>query len=98
MPPTRTSSHRPAGFQAGAWRTAQDLLARFRQEVEESWRAAKTEQERHVISRDVTGFLEWARAMTLTSRAQAAGKLRSLSRQRAYADVRVPNPHHGMNA
>ncbi|HEY2843713.1 MAG TPA: hypothetical protein VGJ09_08690 [Bryobacteraceae bacterium] len=95
-PRTRDRLH--AAIQSGCWSTAQDLLAAFRLEVEESWRAAETEQERCDISQNVTGFLEWARAMTVTSRAHAAGNVRSLSRRRAYAGVRVPNPHRGLNA
>ena len=58
-------------FRSGAWSTAQELLAAFRLEVEASWRAAATEQERRAISQNVTGFLQWARAMTITSREHA---------------------------
>jgi hypothetical protein len=94
----RTSDRLHAAIQSGAWSTAQDLLTMFRQEVEESWRAAKTEQERRVISQNVTGFLEWARAMTLTSRAHAADSLNRLSRRHAYAGVSPENPHRGLDA
>ena len=99
MTPTRkTSSRLHAAIQAGAWSTAQDLLVVFRREVEECWRAAETQQERQTISREVTGFLEWARAMTITSRTQAAENLRSMSRRSAYGRVDFPNPHHGLDA
>ena len=94
----RTSDRLHAAIRSGAWSTAQDLLATFRQEVEQSWRAAKTEQERQVIARETTGFLEWARAMTITSRAHAADGLNRLSRRSAYASLSLENPHRGMDA
>ena len=94
----RTSDRLHAAIQSGAWSTAQDLLATFRREVEQSWRAAKTEQERQVIARETTGFLEWARAMTITSRAHAADGLHRLSRRSAYAGLSMENPHRGMDA
>jgi hypothetical protein len=94
----RTSDRLHAAIQSGAWSTAQDLLTAFRQEVEASWRAAKTEQERQVIARETTGFLEWARAMTITSRAHAADSLNRLSRRHAYAGLSLENPHRGMDA
>jgi len=53
----KTSDRLHAAIQTGAWSTAQDLLASFRLEVEASWRAAATEQERRTISQNVTGFL-----------------------------------------
>ena len=65
---TKTSDRLHAAIQSGAWSTAQDLLASFRLEVEASWHAAASEQERRALSHNVTGFLQWARAMTLTSR------------------------------
>jgi hypothetical protein len=94
----RTSDRLHAAIQSGAWSTAQDLLAAFRQEVEAAWRAAKTEQERQAIARETTGFLEWARAMTITSRAHAADSLNRISRRHAYAGLSLENPHRGMDA
>jgi hypothetical protein len=78
--------------------TAQELLAVFRLEVEASWRAAATEQERRVISESVTGFLEWARAMTITSRAHAHSRLSRLNRRQAYAGPNPSNPYRGLDA
>ena len=99
MTPTRkTSSRLHAAIQAGAWSTAQDLLLVFRREVEECWRAAETQEERQTISKEVTGFLEWARAMTITSRAHAADSLNRLSRRHAYTGLSVESPHRGMDA
>jgi len=94
----RTSDRLHAAIQTGAWSTAQDLLASFRLEVEASWRAAATEQERRTISRNVTGFLEWARAMTLTSRAQTHAHLNRLEHRHAYAGPESSNPYRGLDA
>jgi len=94
----RTSDRLHAAIQTGAWSTAQDLLASFRLEVEASWRAAATEQERRTISQNVTGFLEWARAMTLTSREQTHAHLNRLERRHAYAGPESSNPYRGLDA
>ena len=94
----RTSDRLHAAIQTGAWSTAQDLLASFRLEVEASWRAAATEQERRTISQNVTGFLEWARAMTLTSREQTHAHLSRLERRHAYAGPESSNPYRGLDA
>jgi hypothetical protein len=87
-----------AAIETGAWSTAQDLLASFRLEVEASWRAAATEQERRAISHNVTGFLQWARAMTLISREQTHSRLNRLNRGHAYAGPHPSNPYRGLDA
>jgi hypothetical protein len=87
-----------AAIQTGAWSTAQELLASFRLEVEASWRTAANEQERRDISENVTGFLQWARAMTLTSREHAHDRLNRLNRRHAYAGPGSSNPYHGLDA
>lgn len=87
-----------AAIQTGAWSTAQELLASFRVEVETSWRAAATEQERRDISENVTGFLQWARAMTVTSREHANDRLNRLNRRHAYAGSYPSNPYRGLDA
>ena len=96
--PRRTSDQLHAAIQSGAWSTAQELLAAFRLEVETSWRAAATEQERRAISQNVTGFLQWARAMTITSREHAQDRLNRLNRRNAYAGPTPANPYRGMDA
>jgi hypothetical protein len=96
--PRRTSDQLHSAIQNGAWSTAQELLAAFRLEVETSWRAAATEQERRAISENVTGFLQWARAMTITSREHASDRLNRLSRRHAYAGPAVSNPYQGLDA
>jgi hypothetical protein len=94
----KTSDRLHAAIQSGAWSTAQELLASFRLEVETSWRAAATEQERRDISRSVTGFLQWARAMTLTSREHTHDHLNRLERRHAYAVPHPSNPYRGVDA
>ena len=86
-----------AAIQTGAWSTAQDLLADFRLEVEASWRAAATEQERRAISQNVTGFLQWARAMTIVSRQHTHSRLNRLNRSQAYAGPAQSNPYRGVD-
>ncbi len=95
---TRTRDSLHAAIQHGAWSTAQELLAAFRVEVEASWRAAATEQERRDISQNVSGFLQWARAMTITSREHAQTRLNRLNRRHAYAGPNPSNPYHGLDA
>lgn len=94
----RTSDHLHAAIQNGAWSTAQELLAAFRLEVEASWHAAGSEDERRAISHSVTGFLQWARAMTVTGRAHVQDDLNRLNRRRAYAQPDLFNPYHGLDA
>ncbi len=96
--PTKTSSRLHAAIQTGAWSTAQDLLTSFRLEVEAAWRTAATEQERRTISEDVTSFLQWARAMTLTSRQSLQNKLSHTEHRRAYSQPQPLNPFHGVDA
>ena len=98
MQSTRTKDSLHAAIQSGAWSTAQDLLAEFRREVEASWHSAATEQERRAISENVTSFLQWARAMTLTSREHASSRLNRLNRRHAYAGPNPSNPYHGLDA
>ena len=94
----KTADRLHAAIQTGTWSTAQDLLVSFRLEVEASWRAAANEQERRAISQNVTGFLQWARAMTLTSRSQTHARLSRLERRHAYAGPDASNPRQGLDA
>jgi len=93
----KTSDRLHAAIQSGAWSTAQELLASFRLEVEASWRDAATETERRAISQNVTGFLQWALAMTLTSREHAHAHLGRLERRHAYAAPNLSNPYRGVD-
>ena len=95
---TRTRDNLHAAIQFGAWSTAQELLEAFRLEVEASWRSAASEQERRAISESVTGFLQWARAMTITSREHSQTRLNRLNRRNAYARPQVANPYRGLDA
>jgi hypothetical protein len=69
---------------AGAFPEAEQLLVRYRQEVEASWKAATSASERSAIAADVTALLEWARVTTLSARAHAQSKLVLLGRVSAY--------------
>jgi|SRR5579872_110139 len=95
---TRTRDSLHAAIQSGAWSTAQELLAAFRLEVETCWREAATEQERRALSQNVTGFLQWARAMTITSREHAQERLNRLNRRHAYTEPAPANPYRGLDA
>ncbi|MGH9646142.1 MAG: hypothetical protein ACRD4E_04925 [Bryobacteraceae bacterium] len=95
---TRTRDSLHAAIQSGAWSTAQELLSAFRLEVETSWQEAATEQERRALSQNVTGFLQWARAMTVTSREHAQDRLSRLNRRHAYAGPDPANPYRGLDA
>ena len=94
----KTADRLHAAIQTGAWSTAQDLLTAFRREVEQSWLAAQTPRERRQISESVTGFLQWARAMTITGRGHDQASLVRLGRREAYAGASPANPHRGLDA
>jgi hypothetical protein len=70
---------------AGAFLEAQQLLELYRHEVEASWKAATSSEERHAISTEVSGVLEWARRTTLSARSHAQRKLILVGREVAYA-------------
>lgn len=69
---------------AGAFLEAEQLLGSYHQEVEASWSAATSDEERHAISTDVNAVLEWARRATLSARSHAQSKLIVLNRECAY--------------
>jgi hypothetical protein len=69
---------------AGAFPEAERLLEMYRHEVEVSWKAATSDDERQAISTEVTAVLEWARVATLSARSHAQRKLILLSRERTY--------------
>jgi len=98
MEQIKISDRLHAAIQTGAWSTAQELLTSFRVEVEAAWRTAASEQERRAISQNVTGFLQWARAMTVTSREHTRTRLNRLNRQQAYAGPAPSNPNRGLDA
>jgi len=69
---------------AGAFSEAEQLLASYRCDVEASWKASTSAEERHAISTEVNAVLEWARRTTLTARSHTQRKLILLRREAAY--------------
>lgn len=69
---------------AGAFPEAERLLGTYRDEVETSWKAAISGNERRAIESEVNALLAWARAATLSARSHAQGKLILLERENAY--------------
>jgi hypothetical protein len=69
---------------AGAFSDAERLLEAYRHEVEVSWKASTSDNERQAISTEVSAVLEWARVATLSARSHAQRKLILLSRERTY--------------
>ena len=73
----------------GAFLEAQELLEEYRREVEASWNAAVSADDRRAISTEVNALLEWARQTTLSARSHAQRKLILLGRENAYVpDIR----------
>ena len=83
-----------AAVSTGDYRQLDQLLDVYRLEVEASWKAAVTPEERRAISLEVTGLLGWARHAILAARAHAKGKLLQFRRRSAYADGRVSGHAH----
>jgi hypothetical protein len=78
---------------AGAYVEAELLLAMYRSEMQASWEAATSPEQRGAISTEVSVLLQWARSTTLAARSHAQSKLIHLSRRSAYAGtVRKMDP------
>lgn len=73
-----------AAIAAGAYWTAEELLAEYRREVESRWQGA-SDAGRLELKIEVETLLQWARKLTLVRRAHAQAKLVRLNSQRAYA-------------
>ena len=69
---------------AGAFLEAEPLLEMYRRDVEASWGAATSDEQRLAIAVEVSSTLEWARTATLASRSHAQHKLILLRRESAY--------------
>jgi len=70
---------------AGAFSEAEQFLESYRREVESSWNAAASDDQRLAIAMDVRATFEWARITTLAVRSHTQRKLILLSRDSAYA-------------
>jgi hypothetical protein len=60
------------------------LLAEFRAAVETAWQRLENDDQRAKFQTEVFATFQWARAMTLTSKAQARQKLVHINRHAAY--------------
>jgi hypothetical protein len=69
---------------AGAFSEAEQLLEMYRRDVEASWHAATSDDERLAIAMEVSEVFEWARTATLSIRSHTQRKLILLRRESAY--------------
>jgi hypothetical protein len=69
---------------AGAFSEAEQFLESYRRDVESSWNAAASDDQRLAIAVEVRATFEWARITTLAVRSHTQRKLVLLSRQSAY--------------
>ena len=69
---------------AGAFAEAEQLLEAYRRDVEASWHAATSDDQRLAIAIEVGEVFEWARTATLVARSHTQRKLILLRRESAY--------------
>jgi hypothetical protein len=69
---------------AGAFSEAEQLLESYRRDVEASWHAATSDEQRLAIATEVADVFEWARTATLAARSHTQRKLILLRRESAY--------------
>jgi len=81
---SRTAERIRTAVAAGAYWETEQLLAVYRREVEERWRAASAEDQR-VISTEVFELLRWTRHSILAARSHTQSKLVRLTGRNAYA-------------
>lgn len=82
----------------GAFAEAERLLGAYRREVELSWTAATTVDQRRAIEAEVSALLEWARTTTLSARSHTQRKLILLDRESAYTRGILKNEAFNLNA
>ena len=95
--PTAVELFRKA-VSAGAFPEAEQLLERYRRDVEVSWEAAASDDQRLTIAKEVSSTLEWARTATLAARAHTQRKLILLRRESAYTPSICENDGLNLNA
>jgi hypothetical protein len=83
---------------AGAFPEAEQLLENYRRDVEMSWKAASSDEQRLVIATEVSSTLEWARTATLAARSHTQRKLILLRRESAYTPSICKNEVLNLNA
>ena len=82
--PTKAVSLFRSAVSAGAFSEAEQLLESYRRDVEASWRAATSDEQRLAIATEVADVFEWARTATLAARSHTQRKLILLRRESAY--------------
>jgi hypothetical protein len=82
-PPKAVNLFRVA-VSAGAYAEAEQLLESYRHDVEASWSAATSDDQRLAIATEVSEVFEWARTATLAARSHTQRKLILLGRESAY--------------
>jgi hypothetical protein len=82
-PPKAVDLFRKA-VSAGAFLEAEQLLERYRRDVEASWHTAASDDQRLAIATEVSEVFEWARITTLAERSHTQRKLILLGRESAY--------------
>ena len=95
--PTAVELFRKA-VSAGAFLEAEQLLEKYRRDVEASWGAATSDATRVAIVMEVTSTLEWARTATLAARSHTQRKLILLRRESAYTPSICKNEVLNLNA
>ena len=82
-PPKAVDLFRSA-VSSGAFLEAEQLLESYRRDVELSWNAATSDEQRLAIATEVSETFEWARTATLAARSHSQRKLILLRRESAY--------------
>ena len=95
--PTAVELFREA-VSAGAFSEAEKLLEGYRRDVEVSWEAATSDDQRLAIATEVNSTLEWARTATLAVRSHTQHKLILLRRESAYTPSICKNEVLNLNA
>jgi hypothetical protein len=83
---------------AGAFSEAEQFLELYRRDVEASWHAATSDDQRLAIAMEVSEVFEWARTATLSARSHTQRKLILLRREAAYAPSIHKNELLNLNA
>jgi len=83
---------------AGAFLEAQELIELYRGDVESSWNAATSDEQRRAIALEVSETFEWARTATLAARSHTQRKLILLRRESAYTPSVRQNEVLNLNA
>ena len=82
--PTKAAKRFRNAVSAEDYAEAEQFLELYRREVESSWNAATSDEQRLAIAREVSETFEWARTATLAARSHTQRKLILLRRESAY--------------